>query len=67
LLVFVIERRANSVADQATKHATHGGAGETVSCPAARNCRPQERTGTRSDHGAGALPRPRRDHWTRRW
>src|SRR5215831_14929127 len=66
LLVFVIERRANSVADQATEHATYRGASQPVSCSAARDRCPHERTGTCSDHGAGTLPRPRCGHWTRR-
>jgi hypothetical protein len=67
LLVFVVKRRADSVADQTTEHATDRRAGQAVSRPAASDRRANQRTGTRSDYSAGALPRPRCGHRTRRW
>jgi hypothetical protein len=65
--LLVVKRRANSVADQTTEHATDRRAGQAVSRPAASDRRANERTGTRSNYGAGALPRPRCGHRTRRW
>jgi hypothetical protein len=65
LLVFVVERCANAIADETTQHASDRGACETVSRAAAGHGSSNHRTGPGADHCPGTLPRSRPGRWRR--
>jgi hypothetical protein len=58
LLVFVVQRRADTIAYQAAENATNRRASESVSGPATCDRGPKERAGTCTDHSSSTLPRP---------
>jgi hypothetical protein len=67
LLVFVVQRRADTIAYQAAENATNRRASESVSGPATCDRGPKERSGTCTDHSSGTLPRPWSGHWSWSW
>jgi hypothetical protein len=67
LLVFVIERRTNTIADEAAQHASDRGAREPVSRAPAGDGSTNHRTGPGADYCPGTLPRSRPGCWRRCW
>jgi hypothetical protein len=56
LLVFIIERGANAIADQTSQHAADSSARETIARAAASDRSTDHGTGARPDYGPGTFP-----------